>query len=397
MKFEELLKMVFINIWANKFRAFLTMLGIIVGTATIILVVAVGKGGQAEVKEQFARLNVGTLYVMSAQGQSVKTKLNPDDAQAIMERAPSVSLASPSISGKAQIGYQDVSYQGGVSGVLPDYQLLTNLEVREGRFIDGEDDTKRNRVAVIGSDLAEILFEGETDSVIGKVINVNKRRFEVIGILERLGDSMGGDTSIDESILVPYTVAEKYVLGSNVRPRIIVLAKDINSVPAAMREIAGIIRETHRLKGADDFMIRDAGSRLSAAQDSAKTMSVLLIAVAVIVLIVGGIGIMNVMFVSVNERTREIGILKAIGTRRKYILLQFLLEAVSISLIGGLIGTVLGIFAVPLLKYLDIAAIPSFSGISLGLLFSAFTGTFFGYNPAKKASHLSPLEALRYE
>lgn len=396
MKFDELCKMVLINIWANRFRAFLTTLGITVGAATIILVVAVGKGGQASVAEQFAKLSVGTIFIMPSTSQGYKIPLSVRDVAAIKEKSSSVNKVSISVNGKASASYNDVTSQPSVLGAFPELQALYNLNIHRGKFFTDEDENKRNRVAVLGADLADELFGTGAPQAVGSVIKINRRNVEVVGVVSRMGDSSGG-ISIDSSAIMPYSVAEKYILGPDAQPRITALARDLKSVPSAIAEITAVLRDTHKIKGADDFMVRDAGSRLAAAQSTAGTMSVLLIIVAVIVLIVGGIGIMNVMFVSVKERTREIGILKAIGAKRKDILLQFLLEGMIISFAGGIIGACLGIAISPLTQYMSLKAIPSLSGILVSLAFSVVTGTFFGYYPAQKAAGLSPLEALRYE
>lgn len=394
MKFDELIKLVLLNIWGNRFRMMLTMLGIIVGSATILLVVAVGKGGQESVNQQFSKLNVGTLYVMSAQGDDVRYLLTKDDAQAIKQEAPSVTMVSTSISGRVDLNFSDLKYSGSVIGAMVDYQPLNNIKIMSGNFLTEKDDEERNKAAVIGWDIAEAFFGANPEEAVNKTITVAKRKFTVIGVIERQGDSMGG-VSIDESVIVPYTVAEKYILGNETRPRITVLAKDFDSVPLAIKEIQAVLLRTH--KGEMDFLVRDAGSRLAAAQDSAKTMTLLLTIVGTIVLVVGGIGIMNVMFVSVQERTHEIGILRAIGAEKKDILLEFLLESVFISLVGGITGTILGLVLVPLSQYVGFEAISSVKGVALGLFFSVITGTLFGYYPATKAANLSPLEALRYE
>lgn len=395
MKFNQLVKMVFINIWSNKFRAFLTTLGVIVGAATIVLVVAVGKGGEAQVAEQFSKLNVGTINVMPTNGQKVVSPLTREDAR-MMGELTTVEAATAYLSGKGEMTYGDMSYQGGVLGVSPEYESLTNLKLAEGNFLSEEDEQHRQRVAVIGAELAEVLMGANSVNIVGESISINNRNFIVIGLLERVGDSTGG-ISLDDSAIVPYVVAEKYLLGKIVNPRITAMASSLENIPVAIRDITLLLNDSHRIGGSGQFNVRDAGSKLAAAQDTAKTMSVLLTIVAVIVLVVGGIGIMNVMFVTVKERTREIGTLKAIGAKKKEILQQFLLESVFISLVGGVVGVVLGIVIIPFTSYFDLTAIPSMAGVLLGLIFSLVIGTFFGYYPALKAAGLNPIDALRYE
>lgn len=395
MRLKQLFKIILINIWGNKFRAFLTTLGVIVGAATIVLVVAVGKGGEAQVAEQFSKLNVGTIFVMPTNGQKMVSPLTKEDATMIGELA-TVQAATAYLPGKGDMAYADISYQGGVIGSLPEFQSLNNIRLKEGHFITDADEKDRKRLAVIGADLAETLFGTNPTNIVGESITINNRKFQVIGLLERVGDSTGG-ISIDDSAIVPYVVAEKYLFGSQVNPRIIALADSLENIPLAIKDITSILNKNHRIGGSSQFNVRDAGSKLAAAQDSAKTMSVLLIIVAGIVLIVGGIGIMNVMFVTVKERTREIGTLKAIGAKKKEILRQFLLESILISFVGGIAGVALGIIAIPLTAYFDLNAIPSPTGVLLGLVFSLVTGTFFGYYPALKAAGLNPIEALRYE
>lgn len=218
----------------------------------------------------------------------------------------------------------------------------------------------------------------------------------IIGIYNRVGDS-GSGMGADDTAFITYSVGERYLLGTRANPTITVQATGLATVQPAIEDIRYILDENHRIGGSSQFRIMDAGSRLAAAQESARTMSLLLLSVAVIVLIVSGIGIMNVMFVTVKERTREIGTLKAIGAKKREILGQFLLEAVLISLAGGVLGIFTGFLAVPLIEYFDLPALPSAGGVLLGLTFSVITGIFFGFYPAWKAADLNPIEALRYE
>ncbi|MDO9591989.1 MAG: ABC transporter permease [Erysipelotrichaceae bacterium] len=395
MSLYEIFRAVLINFRANKFRVFLTALGIIVGSLTIILVVGIGQGSQASVEEQFAKLNAGTIYVQSTQNSNTKISLTTEVLQAIDDNAAYVDAATISVNGKAMINYYQSSYDSSVTGVLDNYQPLNNIVMAYGEFIRYGDSENKNRTAVLGNDLAEFLFEGDPSVAVGKTITIENRKFEVIGVMKRLGDSTQG-VNIDESVIIPYETSVKYIVGSDVKPRIIALAKDVDQVTLAMDEISAILTTIYG-SDASNLTIRDAGSRLVVAQVSARTMSILLVSIAVIVLIVGGIGIMNVLFVSVKERTREIGILKALGARRKDILLQFLIESILISTAGGLIGILLGFILMPMMAYIEIRTIPSVYGNLLALFFSIATGTFFGYYPALKAAGLRPIDALSYE
>lgn len=399
MKRIELIKMVLFNIWANGFRAMLTALGIIVGTATIILVVAVGQGSQAAVQEQYSRLNAGTIQVMSARGQNVRNHLSQKDVDAILQNCPSVKTAALTINTRTTIAHNDISNTASLLGAYPAAAVLNNYTVAQGRFVVQDDIDAHNKVVVIGNQVVEDYFDGDVNAALGGELKINSRPYEVVGILTRVGDTSAFGGGTDDSVIVPYSVAERYLVGRNSSPSILALAADVTDAGTAVEEITATLLETHKVTtDTEDFMVRDAGSRLASAQESARTMSLLLIIIASTTLIVGGIGIMNVMFVSVKERTREIGILKAIGAKRQEILKQFLLEAVFISMLGGIIGLIIGSIAVPLLEnYVGIRADASAYGIILGIVFALLTGTFFGFYPAMKASELSPLEALRYE
>jgi putative ABC transport system permease protein len=392
---KQLIKLVIINIYHNKVRTFLTTLGVIVGTATIFLVVSIGKGGEAQVNQQYSRLNAGTIMVTPAQRGRVVDPLTEKDAQMFMESV-NISHAFPILRGTGDINYNNFSFRSGFSAILPEFQESNNLTVQQGRALEDEDETRSNRCAVLGAELANTLTDGDPSGIIGGSVSINGRKFEVTGIYNRVGDS-GSPQSYDDSAFIAYSVGKKYLLGTRANPTVIVQATGVETVQSAIEDITAILDETHRMGGSEQFRVLDAGSRLVAAQESARTMSLLLLAVAVVVLIVSGIGIMNVMFVTVKERTREIGTLKAIGAKKQEILSQFLIEAVIISLVGGLIGVIIGFFSVPVLKYFELPALPSASGILLGLTFSVLTGVFFGFYPALKAADLHPIEALRYE
>ena len=399
LQLREMVRMVLVNIMANKSRSFLTALGIIVGAATIILVVAVGKAGEAAVAEQFKRLNATTIYVMSSWGQGYRKPLDEKDLENIKNRCASVEMATLMSSGQTETVYGGVSFDGSVFGVFPEAEPLNNLEIEAGRFISDHDNKNRNRVVVLGAETALELFGDNPNAALQKTVEISGQKFTVVGVLKAMGESMGR-MNMDECSIIPYEMAENYVLGRNTYPQIVAQAVDFETIASAMDEITDALRRTHtiyKVRGEDDFMVRDAGSMLVAAQDSAKTLSVLLTVVAAIVLVVGGIGIMNVMFVSVKERTREIGILKAIGARKQDILLQFLLEAVVISFAGGILGAILGTLMVPLMQYFELTAVPTAWGVFLAMGFSIFTGTFFGYYPALQAAKLNPLTALSYE
>lgn len=395
----ETIRLALDGIWLNKVRSFLTMLGIIIGTATIILVVAVGLGSKKSVDNQFSQMSVTTIYVMaSSTGSTIPSKLGIKDVAVIKENCPSVATAAPQISGKAAASAGADTESVTVLGVTEDYQSLTNLKFSSGSFLTPESVASKEKIAVLGADIAETLFGDVQGEIVGQTININKKKFTVGGVIERKGETLGS-TNIDEGVFIPYTTAQSYILGTTVTPRLTVLAKDLPSVKLALDEIATALRVAHKLRPdmADDFMVRDAGSKVGAAQETTHTMSVLLIAIATIVLVVGGIGIMNVMLVSVRERTKEIGTRRALGARKKDVLRQFLFEAIGISVFGGLLGVGLGETVIPLLKYLEIEAIRSMQGLLIAFAFSGIVGIFFGFYPATKAADSNPIEALRYE
>jgi putative ABC transport system permease protein len=393
MRLSEILRSVIANILSNKFRVFLTTLGIIVGSATIILVISIGVGGQQSVEEQFSKLNADILTVMS--GKSITTLISQEDLDYIKEESVLLKNSEIFVQGKvtASFGYEEFS--GGALGVNENFIDINSFDMEYGEFILEEDVSRKHKVAVIGQEAAITLFE-DTSEALGEYLKINGRRYEIIGVLESNG-KLVGFSAADESIFFPYSTYESYIAGRNVKPSLMLQANSVDETSLLNEEVTDILNNKYISDGGNPFMIRDAGSALTAAQESAKMMTVLLTSVAVIVLIVGGIGIMNVLFVSVKERTKEIGILKALGATRKVILLIFLFESIAISIIGATIGIGLSFILVPLMRYTSILVIPSANAYILAIVFSIFTGTFFGYYPALSASSLKPIDALRYE
>jgi len=395
LKLRQLIKIVLINIYHNKTRSLLTTLGVIVGTATIFLVVAIGNGGEAQVNEQYSRLNVGTVIVMPASRGRVVDPLTENDVHLFME-SDNIANAFPVLQGSGDINYDNYTQGSRFMAIYPEFQASNHLTIEQGRELNQEDESRSNRCAVLGAELANTLTDGYASEIVGQSININNRKFEVVGIYSRVGDG-GSGMSNDDSAFIPYSTGRKYLLGSRANPIIMAQATGLETVQSALQDIKAVLDETHRMGGAEQFRIMDAGSRLVAAQESARTMSMLLLSVAAIVLVVSGIGIMNVMFVTVKERTKEIGTLKAIGAKKSEILYQFLVEAILISLAGGILGVIIGYSTVPVLEFFELPALPSISGVLIGLIFSVITGVFFGFYPAMKAAELNPIDALSYE
>ncbi len=394
MRFTEVIRSVLTNLNSNKFRVFLTTLGIIVGAATIVLVMAIGEGGQVMVEEQFSMINADVISVMGDRHGAEQ----PDETilAYLEENAENLVEGTLAISAGATASFGSESTSASVMGIYPEFLDVNSFEIEYGDTIDESDMDKRKKIVLLGSEIAEALFEDDPSAALGEEIKVNSRQFEVVGILEQSGKSIGF-SSADEAMFFPYDTALKYIAGNEASPQLQLKAESVETTSALYDEVDLLLNQYFVDDGGHAFRIRDAGSMLTSAQDTANLLAVLLTSVAAIVLIVGGIGIMNVLFVSVKERTKEIGVLKAIGAKRNTILLIFLVESVVISALGGIVGIIVGLAAIPLVAIGSIPAIATPSGVLLAGVFSLITGTVFGFYPALSASKLSPIEALRYE
>ncbi|MCR5467957.1 MAG: ABC transporter permease [Lachnospiraceae bacterium] len=476
MRTGELLRLVFINITQNKFKTIMTSIGIIVGAATIVMVIAIGKGGQADVAEQFKNLNAGAVDISyegeganstssssggdssgggmpsggggggapsgggSSSGSSggpsgggngggpsggsmpsgggdggfsfdfgslfggsssmedrinqEKVTLTTDDVDDITTFVAGISDATISFTTKSDVegGDLDEATSYTIAGVKSNYQTMSNLELAVGDFITDSDDENKEKVCVLGASVAKEIFGSAIDAY-GSVLYIDGRLYVVNGVLEEMG-SVASGISPDEAVFIPYETGIKYLVGEDVNPTVTVIAEDVDEVDTMIESITTLLAESYPNT---EFTYSDAGSKMEAASASNDILTMLLMAMAAIVFVVGGIGIMNVLFVSVKERTNEIGILKAIGGSQKTILFEFLLEAAAISLIGGTLGLGLSLLIAPVAQTLGASVLLTPSAFVIAMLFAVGTGTIFGFYPAYKASTLVPVEALSAE
>jgi putative ABC transport system permease protein len=389
----------------NKLRSFLTMLGIIIGVGAVIAMVAIGEGAKKKVQEQIASLGTNLLVILpgtvtlggARTGSGGRQSLLASDAKAIMAEIPIVSGASPVLRQVQQVIAGDQNWSTQIQGVAPEYQRIREWRVREGRFLSQADVDSTAKVALIGESVAYYLF-GDNDPI-DSIIRIKKIPFRVVGILAAKGQS-GNGTDQDDVIIIPYTSMQKRIMGVTYVQQIIVAAVSADTTQEANAQITSLLRQRHKIRpGRDnDFMIRNLSDIAEAASNSATVMAVLLGSIASVSLLVGGIGIMNIMLVSVTERTREIGIRMAVGARSRDIMLQFIVEAVVMAASGGVIGILLGIGSSTVLKKL--AELPTLIRpdiVVIAFLVSGTVGVFFGFYPARKAAQLDPIEALRYE
>ncbi len=393
---------------ANKLRSALSMLGILIGVTAVIAMLAIGKGAQKSVETQLSSLG-SNLVMLSpqsprggggARGASGAggsfSRLALEDVAAIRRAHPGVARAAGEVQGSAQVVFGDKNVNTSVVGAEPEFADMRNSQAYYGRFFTGEENERMERVALLGPTVITALF-GEDDPI-GRTINVNSVKFKVIGVLPRKGS--GGFQDQDDRIVIPLKTAMKRVLGRQFLSSIAIETTGPEQTDAVIEAARQLMRKRHRLPDYkdDDFSLRNMAEIQAALTGTSKIFSLLLGIVAAISLVVGGIGIMNIMLVSVSERTREIGLRKAIGATRRAVLIQFLIEAVAMSTCGGLLGIALGMaIAYGMSYFAGWAAIVTPQSVALAFVFSAGTGILFGFWPARKASLLSPIEALRYE
>ena len=456
MRFSEIWRLVWLNLAQNKSKVILTSVGIVVGAATIMLVIAIGTGGKEEIAQQFKNLNAGAIdisYEMAGgfggfggsgggfgdfgggmpgggggmggpsggfpggfgggmpggdfgggfgdffggsddRMNRMRITLSESDVEEITTFVPGIADATLSYSTNAEVegGELEEAANYTIAGVKDNYETISNMEMAIGEFLEEESDETKEKVCVLGAETAKTIF-GSAYDAFGETVYIDSRPYVVNGVLASMGTVTSG-ISPDNAIFIPYQTGIKYLTGSSVSPTITVVAEDVSLVDGIMADITTVMGEKYPNA---EFTIEDAGSKMEAAEKSNQTLQLLLIAMAAIVFCVGGIGIMNVLFVSVKERTNEIGILKALGCSRKDILLEFLLEASCISFIGAVIGVLLSLAITPIIESFSVRVSLSVGGAILSLLFGILTGTIFGFYPAFKASRLIPVVALNHE
>ncbi|ETZ24599.1 ABC transporter permease [Pedobacter sp. V48] len=406
MKFINLIRLAIKALQRNKLRALLTMLGIIIGVASVITMMSIGEGSKQSINASLASMGSNMITIMPysnepggarMMGSSLKT-LTIKDVDALKKNAVNIAEISPLASSSGQSINGAANWPTSIQGVSPEYLDIRKLSVKEGIIFSEQDVRSSAKVCLLGKTVVDNLFPNGEDPI-GKIIRFGKIPFQVIGVLTPKGTSNFGQDQ-DDIIIAPYTTVQKRILSSIYFGQIYASATSEAASDAAVAEITSILRETHRLRDAEDndFQVRTQAELMTMMNSTSSMMTALLTAVASISLVIGGIGIMNIMYVSVTERTREIGLRMSIGARGIDILLQFLIEAIVISVTGGVIGVILGISAALIVPAsLNWPTVISEFSIVISFLVCAITGIFFGYYPALKASKLDPIEALRYE
>ncbi len=403
MNVLENIKMAGKTLLSNKLRSALTMLGIVIGNASVIAMIGVGEGGQKYVNKQLESLGPNVLFILPGNRETqrvsfaVPKTLVLADAQAIVSQVPTVAGVSPELNRRLVVNYRSRNTNVNIIGTTPSFLKVRDFETAIGRFFSDLDMKRDNQVVVLGADLAEQLFG--SNNPIGQQLRISNSSFQVIGVLEAKGSSVGAD--YDNAALVPITTSANRLVGRNspygiALDYIVASARDNKSVDAAEFQITNLLRQRHKIISEDDFTMRSQKDALQTVGQITGALTIMLAAIAGISLFVGGIGIMNIMLVSVTERTQEIGLRKAIGATQQDILLQFVIEAVIVSAAGGLVGTVIGVGGVMLvgaLTPLNAGVSPVAIAIAVGV--SGGIGLFFGVVPARRAAQLDPIVALR--
>ncbi len=405
MNVLNILKVSMRSLGRNKLRSFLTMLGIIIGVGAVIAMMAVGEGAEFSIKQQIASLGTNVLLIFPGSlnqggvrtGTGSVTTMNADDLTAIQTQCPSVQMAAPVIGTGGQLIYGQQNWGTRITGSNPEYFDIRSWPLSNGQYFTEADVRSATKVCVLGQTVVDNLFKGSDP--VGTVIRVKSMPFKVVGVLSPKGQSAQGQDQ-DDIVVAPYTTVQKKMMGVTYLGIIMASAVSEAAMDDAQNQITQLIRVRHKIQPWEDndFTVRSQTEIANAASATTKVLTILLASIASISLLVGGIGIMNIMLVSVTERTREIGIRMSIGARGRDILFQFLVEAFVLSMAGGLIGVILGVGSSNLISKL--AGWPTLvapTAVGLAFLFAAAVGIFFGFYPARKAAMLNPIDALRYE